>query len=385
MKGKMRKWKFKWNHIVLVAALALLFMQGMQVSAEGQTQKENEITVTQLSDPFQTAENVPVHTFRVEANKGVDFLAIPVRVTGNGVALVDISVASEAGQIQIMDKYEPLPVWGFLIRINRGTETWKKLDLTGAGLHLICFKLDEADMNKQLDVTIKAYQYPDISNTDLRAGTVAVGYGAIAAKEIFYKLQIPSTGDIKVEVDAAEASGVVSLYDRSKQDILAANMILDKENSRIYGVKKGTYYLKVGVNGAFRLKYTFTACKQKKNYKKSKATLLKKGKAAKGCFVAGDRKDHWYKIKLKKSQKLQLTLTPAQKAASGENCHIFLYQKKPFQYIWTVKKGYPYSFREKITGGKYQYRTMKKIPKGEYYLKIFRGNDVDGGYQLKWK
>ena len=147
-----------------------------------------------------------------------------------------------------------------------------------------------------------------------------------------------------------------------------ADEIEQKGITAYYGVKKGTYYVKVDTDAAYKIRYTFETAADKKNTTKKKAVSLKQKKTVKGLFVINEKKSRWYKVKLKKTQTLKLTLN-----ASTD--------KYGFWYQITDSKGKKIVSNQELPRGKKQFK--KKLKAGTYYLEI-APTGATGSYSVKW-
>lgn len=148
-------------------------------------------------------------------------------------------------------------------------------------------------------------------------------------------------------------------------------------NKAVFGVKKNTtYYLKItNVSGRAGVKFTQTKVSEKSGSSRKKAKTLKKNSTAKGTIVAGSSTTDWYKIKVTKSQKVKITT----KGNMSGNLKMQLYKSNGKKYGWDVTALYG-------IGDSNTYTTSSKLPKGTYYIKIYRGNSKSNGYYtLKWK
>ena len=88
----------------------------------------------------------------------------------------------------------------------------------------------------------------------------------------------------------------------------------------------------------------------------------------KGLFVINEKKSRWYKVKLKKTQTLKLTLN-----ASTD--------KYGFWYQITDSKGKKIVSNQELPRGKKQFK--KKLKAGTYYLEI-APTGATGSYSVKW-
>ena len=205
----------------------------------------------------------------------------------------------------------------------------------------------------------------------------------------YYKITVPKTGYLTVKGYAyskykanTNYSMRMTLCNSKKKPVDSSYGTGSSENRGYkvyYGVKKGTYYLKVTDGAPYKLSYSFKAVTEKSGSKKSKAVALKKNKAAGGLQIAGESasKADWYKIVLPKKQKVTLT-----------------YSTKANNTIWF--KIIPAS-KNVYLSGSLEYcmwdqtktvTTKDKLPAGTYYVQVYKYNGADwmsGYYTLKWK
>lgn len=142
------------------------------------------------------------------------------------------------------------------------------------------------------------------------------------------------------------------------------------------GVRKGTYYIKVEQSGAYKLQYTFTAVKEKKNYKSKKAVTLKSGKKETGVFACDDAKkkktSRWYKITVPSNKTIKVQID---RQGALNPMFLSLYQKsgkKLKLYTDGTLKN-----KKKNTG-------KMKVEKGTYYMELESYGYI-GTYSIKWK
>ena len=119
-------------------------------------------------------------------------------------------------------------------------------------------------------------------------------------------------------------------------------------------IDKGTYYISV-YGGKF--KYSFTPVSTPVNYCRAKALKLKANKKTSILFTRKSNYSRWYKIKLPKNKKINLS----------------------FDEVWDFRI---YDARGKgiktiRNGSNRDYCTVKKQPKGTYYIRILSMYDRD--------
>lgn len=144
-----------------------------------------------------------------------------------------------------------------------------------------------------------------------------------------------------------------------------------------YGVKKGTYYLRIEGNN-YKLKYSFTAVSEKSGSSKSTAVEIKKGTTKRGLLIAGESgsKTDWYKIRLTNKQKVRLTFG----ARANDHVSFKIIPANPKVFI-PGSTAYYKNTTETV-------KTKDALPTGIYYIRVNRMSkdaDTSGYYTLKWK
>ncbi|MDY3918714.1 MAG: hypothetical protein SOZ59_06885 [Candidatus Limivivens sp.] len=201
----------------------------------------------------------------------------------------------------------------------------------------------------------------------------------------YYKIVVPKTGYLAVEgygfsnYSDSRYSLSVKLCDSKKKELETYRTSLTSSHSckSYYGVKKGTYYLKVE-DSNYRLRYSFKAVTEKSGTAQKKAVSVPKNKTVGGLAIAGEKgtKIDYYKITLTKAQKI--TFTFGAKANSWIQFKIVPANTKQIIFGSSV---YRWDTTETVV-------TKDKFPKGTYYIQVYRmSNDADtsGYYTLKWK
>lgn len=190
-------------------------------------------------------------------------------------------------------------------------------------------------------------------------------------------------------VNKKNARGSIALYDEKKARALSAKTIAyhtdggeDYWCKTSFGVKgKQRYFIRVKAMNPVKISYSFQKIKDVSGAKKAKAYSLKKDKSKTGLFIAGEQKADWYKIKLPKEQKINLSFQIKTKG----NFRVTIYSDK--YCIGTRTFSYSSGTR-KMTLYRYNPKTKKKkgMEKGTYYIKMEKENETSSGvYNLKWK
>ena len=211
-----------------------------------------------------------------------------------------------------------------------------------------------------------------IDRTVKNGSTIAVGQKD--AQTNYFKFKATQTGYLKV--GSSEGYDKIALCNSKKK---ALSNYTYAGYVPTYGVKKGsTYYIKVAAgsnyDGGYQLQVTNKKITEKSGKKKSKAVTIKKKKTKKGTIIAGSSQADWYKFKLGGKKKVTLTM----KGATNNKLKVVVYNKKGKK----VSSAYNYNYyNNKLT-----LKSYVKLPKGTYYIKVYRGTKTSSGwYSLSWK
>lgn len=232
---------------------------------------------------------------------------------------------------------------------------------------------------------------------------------------IYYKVNIPQPGYIKVQAQVSIAPGIKKYYgdeytpvgkeiylgvhNRKKENLTAtsSNNWKGKSETFIFIVKKGTYYLSMGGEEAYRMRYTFIPVKKvsKAGTKVSNAVKLRAGKKVKS-LVFYDKlsiykpQEDYYKVKLTEDKSITVIYN-ALMSISSDKLRFQLYLDKDGEIIQVDDEGnhipkrvVSYGEVERpsaVFSGKGKIKLNLK--KGTYYFRLFtRGS---GYYTLKWR
>ena len=166
-------------------------------------------------------------------------------------------------------------------------------------------------------------------------------------------------------------------------DCYSSGQYVTSSDGAYYGVKKGTYYIKVTGYDTYTVAASLKNMADKGGASKKKATTIKHKKQITGVMAAGEKakKADWFKFNMTKSKKLYLTLSTA-----GNGYFAF------YIYGPSYKNGL-YVASLKNSGGKYYStnsltRKASKIKAGTYYIKVVRSSSSassSGAYTIKWQ
>ena len=224
---------------------------------------------------------------------------------------------------------------------------------------------------------------------------VASGVNVDTSANIYHKLTVNSSGLLTVganEIYVSSYSGNVSYYGMYVQLYNSKMKLLDiydsgeyvnavNEDVAVYGVKKGTYYIKVSGEQNYAIAASFEKTTNKGGTSKKKATTLKHNRTTSGIMPAGEKSSatDWYKFKVTKSKKLRLNIS------TTGNGYFKFYLYGPsykngcyIDSLWNEKGTY-YSINS-LT------RKKLKVKTGTYYIKVVRSTKKSSGkYTLRWK
>lgn len=193
------------------------------------------------------------------------------------------------------------------------------------------------------------------------------------AQTNYFKFKATQTGYLQV---VSSDYGKVTLCKSNKKALSNATSTY---YAPTYGVKKGTtYYIKLAsdynYDGYYQFQVTNKKITEKSGKKKSKAVTIKKKKTKKGTIIAGSSQADWYKFKLGGKKKVTLTM----KGATNNKLKVVVYNKKGKK----VSSAYNYNYYS----NKLTLKSYGKLPKGTYYIKVYRGTKTSSGwYSLSWK
>lgn len=227
-------------------------------------------------------------------------------------------------------------------------------------------------------------------NRNLKDKTWTAAYSEYGHKEIYYKYVPKKNGYISVSQEFIDLEGngtgyaYISLLNSKKKAITDTvyTSTSNDTNKAVFSVKKGsTYYVKVEGNSAYRIKSVFTAVSENSGATKAKAKTLKFGKEAKGLILAEDKtsKVDYYKFTLTSAGKPTLVL----KGNATGTIYLDIIGNNIYGGTGYGKiNTYDVSASSKI-----ELSDGRKLPKGTYYIKIYKDYDKDacGNYSIKIK
>ena len=365
----------KGENMVMRKHVKVLFMMAMvavlTVAAGIKTQAAETSAVTaNLVGAEEDGTNVTASTYKIEENSG-GYISIPIEVPQAGAVTIQTTVSTQATSISSFVCNVDNDVLTFAVFSSRKTSK-QSVYAESAGKWYLNIMLDEMHKNAAADIQVKAYTTAVSTGKTLNAGEWENGF-SLYELPVYYKINIKTSGLLKINAgNGFEAS----LCNSKKQEV--SDSFWGKISYA--GVRKGTYYIKVKHSGAYKLQYTFTAVKEKKNYKSKKAVTLKSGKKATGVFACDDAKkkktSRWYKITVPSNKTIKVQID---RQGALNPMYLSLYQKSGKKLKWYAQE----ALKEKKKNiGKI------KVEKGTYYMELesYTGYGYTGGtYSIKWK
>lgn len=362
----MKNW---WKNIMWIMGAVLFYITvisaGKVVSAA-----EIETIVPTYVGIGGNIENASIYQYQIE--EGIGQITIPVQVSRNGEVKLEVNNQTDAKTITMWLSTSSATTGSDVRSLYSGPSNSKRT--LSAFIDNACtmyLNIKMTSDSETASVTVKAYQKEvTILGSDLQEGNRVSGYAHPKAV-LYYKIAVKSSGVIKLETSQSADQTPPQIELLNSQKKVIGTGINSWENTTYIGVKKGTYYVKLVHSGDFNLRYTFKSIKVKKNLKPSKAIRLKKGKAVKGVFIAGSKKNqHYYKIIVNKNQKVNLIIDLTANKNDGQ-----------FTVMQTKTKNI-ISLKSKFTIKTGKNKKKLKLTKGDNYIVIGGGN---GNYSMKWK
>ena len=223
-----------------------------------------------------------------------------------------------------------------------------------------------------------------------------VGMNVDSADSIYHKITVPKAGllyivgngftanDYNNPDDITYSEMYVHVYNKKMKLLDNIYRFTDAVDEQyvIYGVKKGTYYLKTSGHTNYVLAAVFQPVTNKGGSSKAKAYSLPRGKYIEGVMPVGEKlkTSDWYKFQVKKKKVIRIDVD----CFSNDSMDFYLYGP-------SYKKGIPIC---SLTDGVYTYQSKKiknnkklKVKPGTYYIRVKRTSNAkaSGVYALKWK
>lgn len=354
--------------VTMWIVVASMLIMGISTFAAAKT-----ITPTVLKTPTSSTSGVKSTSYEIPANT-YGGITIPVRISQAGEVTLSIKLTTTATVNTVlsdsadMGKKEDVQI----ADITKGSKT-VSMSVTAkkACIKYIYIYADTKDIDKKISASIKAYQYKISSNATLTAGKWVTGY-VPDFQSVYYKIKVPANGTITVSRKLGEPS--ITLCNSKKKSIGDADSYrkLDAKTSKTYiALKKGTYYLKLENDSAYKIRYTFKAIKNCKysNTTQAKAITLNKGSTVNSAVTMSKKNTiRWFKIKLTKKQKIKVVF----KQTADKGTYLYF-------NMFKGNKDVPAQFE---SSGKI-FSSVGKVAKGTYYIMVHAGKGRTASFSLK--
>lgn len=248
------------------------------------------------------------------------------------------------------------------------------------------------------------FVFTAIPETKADAATIKQGVvGPVSATENgeLHKLTMKKDGYIALQVASIytdysyKSTCDVTVYSKSKKRISDKEYTnlgspYAQQNTQVFALKKGTYYIKIEMTypsfsrydsnlhqtvyypNQYRIGTVIKYVSDQGGSKKSKATTIKLKKSKQGIIALTDSKGtstnskgDWYKFKLSKKTKVKLYVKGISTNRSNTS--------QSLQFVVQGKASYK-QLRNLVNG------KTATLPKGTYYLKLYKYNAKDSGY-----
>lgn len=210
--------------------------------------------------------------------------------------------------------------------------------------------------------------------------------------DVYYKVKMTKSGYIVIDqeflrvnelgnyVSDNGGTAYLTLCNSKKEPISDECYNYSETNNRqVFGVKKGTYFIKVNSLYGYRIKATLKAQSDAAGSSKSKAKTIEIGKTVKGLIYATDKtsKVDWYKFVLPKRQSVKITFKGNVCNGTGGFKMVIVPPSNVTLYGNTPDIGYGTGFTTiSESDGTWS--------KGTWYIKVTKtGENTCGNYSIK--
>ncbi|MDY3250624.1 MAG: hypothetical protein SOX32_09815 [Candidatus Choladocola sp.] len=209
---------------------------------------------------------------------------------------------------------------------------------------------------------------------------------------VYHKIKVSKSGVISVAgarvIGSSQYRLSIALCDKNKKSLERYSsgtsvFYRTDDDIALYGVKAGTYYIRVSGASKYVLAADFAAVTDKGGSSKSKATTITRNKKINGVMPAGESatKADWFKFKVTQRKVLYFNIS----AVGNGRFSFYLYgpsYKKGIRIDNMMNESNRYY---SITSGN---RKLKVTP-GTYYIKAVRTSGSSykkssGAYSIKW-
>lgn len=361
----------KMNKLLILLAMILLAVSNPSIS-----KADTDYILSELEENEEIKQSL---TFSNGENKKV----IPVTLQGKGGLRVTLYNQSASYYSMTMKLYEDeactKKVEGaFLPSITPDkTEPQTKIcAIPKEGVYYILFELSRKS-EEVSDLTFTAdYLFYSGEGGVLQKNEWKTAYTDYTNKTAYYKLTVPKTGYVTIQMKAADkVTTYMTVLNHKKKELSKETSVIYYPNGTSYNnplyfaVEKGTYYIKVSCSSSvYQLKYQFDAVTDQSGNSKTNAAVLEKGgKAKKGLVLLSERansKIDWYKVTLTKPSKISFILQGKTSNAIQMEVENTLFGNA--------------SINTSVLKRKLQ--SQGKFQAGTYYIKIYKNTKEYSGY-----
>ncbi len=387
----MKKIKQKLSLLLMAIGFVIILSQTNIAQAETVSTDENMNVVTKLDTHYITTADEKDDTYNSYFIASDGQMAVPITITKKGTLYYAVATKSEA--------YPSVNIYADAAcatsALGSAYISSSNYD-SGLGMYI---GSGEAYIAKAGTYYIKVNQVADVlfmsqffngADRTLKNKTWTASYTDYAHSNIYYKYKAPKNGYLTVKEEFIDIDGSgtgnadITLCNNKKKEITenVYTSTSQTKNEAVFAVKKGkTYYIKVSSSYAYRIKASFTSVTDVSGNKQAKAKTLTFGKAANGLIFAEDKTSmvDYYKF----------TLTSPCKPT-------FIVKGNATGTIYFDVIGsniYGGSGYAKINdcgykgSSKIQLSDNRNLPKGTYYIKVYKDYDKDatGNYSITIK
>lgn len=183
------------------------------------------------------------------------------------------------------------------------------------------------------------------------------------------------------DTSAMNASLKLQLCDSKKYPMAKAVTFNAKKTEAVVALRKGTYYfrLKEEKDTSFMLQMSTKAVKSVAGTKKANAKAIKLKQAVEGIQVLNEKKENWYKVNVTSKKNLSVSLS---RITENGTFNVYIYNAKGKRVACETNT-------TKVSGtnkSNVTLRSINKLPKGTYYIKVVKSNaNATGYYKLTAK
>lgn len=369
----------KLTACLLAAALSFsAFTPAVSATAATVTTSAESIVPEEAASFTPETASFASHTMTLPAGEKSAVQEINMKHAGYLFIPVSIPGSEKGITVQLYSDADCTAKVGYSTYLSSGTvSAVLKAPISKAGTYYLQAST-YSGMTSDVELTLNPYCF-NSANRKISAKKTVYSYSG-SNDIIYHKISVPENGYIFVEASSNNSVGSlnVQLFNSSKKESSDSMYVSNSVNKgeAAFAVKKGTYYIGTKSSDIVRLKYHFTAVKEKSGTSKKTAVNIKKGKTAKGLVLYTDKatKYDYYKVKLTKKQVLSLTLS-----TKGSNAISFEVIPASDKVILFGSKKTLHDINTDTM------KTKDKLPAGTYYIKVGKNSKTSAGsYSIKF-